>query len=184
MTGAARTTVRAMREADLERVAAIEVELFGMSAWTPGMLREELRGPGRWYVVAARSPTGTDLRGGTDLVGDDGLAGLAGAAGASGPDDVVGYTGLWFDGDVAQVMTLGVVASGQQRGTGSQLLTALLGRARELGAPAVLLEVAVDNGPAIALYERFGFERIGLRKRYYQPEDTDAHVMRLELARP
>ena len=44
----------------------------------------------------------------------------------------------------------------------------------------MLLEVSVVNDPAIALYHRFGFQRIGLRKRYYQPEGIDAYVMALD----
>lgn len=45
----------------------------------------------------------------------------------------------------------------------------------------MLLEVSVVNDPAIALYHWFGFQRIGLRKRYYQPEGIDAYVMALDL---
>ena len=45
----------------------------------------------------------------------------------------------------------------------------------------MLLEVRVDNVPALGLYERFGFIRMGLRKRYYQPEGIDAYTMSLDL---
>ena len=48
----------------------------------------------------------------------------------------------------------------------------------------MLLEVRVDNMPALALYQRFGFQRLGLRKRYYQPEGIDAYTMSLDIARP
>ena len=40
----------------------------------------------------------------------------------------------------------------------------------------------MDNAHAIALYEQFGFERLVVRKRYYQPEDKDAWTMRMDLA--
>jgi [ribosomal protein S18]-alanine N-acetyltransferase len=46
----------------------------------------------------------------------------------------------------------------------------------------VLLEVRVDNTPAIEMYADFGFQILGVRKRYYQPEDMDAYTMRLDLA--
>ena len=39
----------------------------------------------------------------------------------------------------------------------------------------------VDNTPALALYERFDFTKMGLRKRYYQPEGIDAYTMSLDL---
>ncbi|WP_220457966.1 MULTISPECIES: ribosomal protein S18-alanine N-acetyltransferase [unclassified Actinotalea] len=149
--------LRRLVAADVPRLAEIERELFGPSAWSVGMLREELAADGRWYV-------------GVDVAGPDGAPVLA------------AYAGLWFDGDVAQVMTLGVVPAAQRRGLGAALLAALVGRARELGAQAVLLEVRVDNEPALALYRAAGFEVLGRRRRYYQPEDVDAFTMRLELA--
>ena len=74
-----------------------------------------------------------------------------------------------------------MAAHAQRRGVGGLLLDALLAAAREGGASAVLLEVRADNEPAKALYAARGFERIGVRRRYYQPEDVDALVLRLRL---
>jgi [ribosomal protein S18]-alanine N-acetyltransferase len=155
--------LRPLRNADFDRVLELERVLFGAGAWTYGMLADELAALGRWYVVA--EPTGP----------------AASAVYGPGSKPVAGYAGLWFDGDVAQVMTVGVDPAYQRHGVGRALLQALVARSRELRASAVLLEVRVDNDAALALYERAGFERIGLRKRYYQPEDKDAFTMRLEL---
>ncbi|MCF4122721.1 ribosomal protein S18-alanine N-acetyltransferase [Antribacter sp. KLBMP9083] len=155
--------LRPLRASDFDRVLELERLLFGRGAWTYGMLAEELAGLGRWYVVA------------TDA-GEPGTGKTA-----AGPEPVVGYAGLWFDGDVTQVMTIGVDPAYQRRGVGRTLLQALVDRSRQLGAEAVLLEVRVDNDPALTLYERFGFERLGVRKRYYQPENKDAYTMRLDL---
>jgi [ribosomal protein S18]-alanine N-acetyltransferase len=143
--------VRPLTLADLPRLVELEEELFAPSAWSEGMLREELAAPGRTYV-------GIDEDGG-----------------------LVAYAGLWFDGDVTQVMTIGVAPSAQRRGLGTVLLTELVDRSRDLGAAAVLLEVRVDNDPAIALYERHGFTVLARRRRYYQPEDVDAFTMQLLL---
>lgn len=155
--------LRAMVPADVAQVADLERQLFGPSAWTEAMLAGELHAPGRWYLAAVERAEDADA--------DDG-------------GTVVGYAGLWFDGDVAQVMTIGVAHAVQRQGLGTALLAALVDRSRELGASAVLLEVAVDNAPAMALYERFGFEVLARRRRYYQPEDVDAWTMRLELGAP
>lgn len=149
--------LRTLGPADVDRLVELERELFGASAWSTAMVREELSAPGRWYV-------GVD----------------AAAPGVPAPR-LVAYAGLWFDGDVAQVMTIGVARTAQRRGLGAALLSALVARSRELGAEAVLLEVRVDNHPAVTLYERFGFEVLTRRKRYYQPEDVDAWTMRLAL---
>lgn len=148
--------LRPLAWADITRVAALEVELFGSSAWTMGMLTEELRGRGRWYVAA--QPDG------------DGV-----------PAPLVGYAGLWFDGDSCHLMTIGVDPRVAGRGLGGAMLDALVERAREINAISLILEVAVDNERAIAMYESRGFATIGVRKRYYQPEDVDAYTMQLPL---
>jgi ribosomal-protein-alanine N-acetyltransferase len=145
--------LRALLPADVPQVAELERQLFGPSAWSEAMVAGELHAPGRWYLAAVE-----------------------------GADTVVGYAGLWFDGDVTQVMTIGVASAVQRQGIGTALLVALLDRSRELAASAVLLEVRVDNAPAIALYERFGFTVLSRRRRYYQPEGVDAWTMRLDLA--
>ncbi|MCU1431720.1 MAG: rimI [Actinotalea sp.] len=155
--------VRPLGRQDVPRLVALERLLFGPSAWSEHMLREELEAPGRWYV-------GID---GDEVVRDDALLSAASRC--------VGYAGLWFDGDVAQVMTIGVAPSAQRRGLGTVLLETLVDRSRVLGATAVLLEVRVDNDAALALYRRSGFSVVRRRKRYYQPEDVDAWTMRLEL---
>lgn len=142
--------------ADVTQVAVLESELFGASAWTMGMLTEELRGVGRWYIGA--HPV------------DDG-----------GHSPLVGYAGLWFDGEDAHIMTVGVSPEHRGQGIGQALMTQLVTHARQVGAHSMLLEVAVNNPAAIAMYDRAGFERLGLRKRYYQPEDVDAYTMRLIL---
>ena len=45
----------------------------------------------------------------------------------------------------------------------------------------VLLEVRAENTAAQSLYEKAGFERIGIRRGYYRPGGTDALVLRLRL---
>ncbi len=92
---------------------------------------------------------------------------------------VVGYAGLAVAGSDADVQTVAVSPDAQGRGLGRLLLDALVAEAARHGATSVLLEVRADNPAAIALYERTGFERIAVRRRYYQPGDIDAHVMRL-----
>ena len=155
--------VRAVVLADVDRIVQLERLLFGGSAWSEMMVREELGAPGRWYV------------------GVDGDVLVRGHAPLAPSSRLVAYAGLWFDGDDAQVMTIGVAPSAQRRGLGGLLLSTLVERAVELGARSVLLEVRVDNEPAIELYRRAGFAVLGRRPRYYQPEDVDAWTMRLPL---
>ena len=91
--------------------------------------------------------------------------------------DICGYAGLWFDSDDAQIMTLGVSKKYQRQHRGQRLLDELCRAAAGFGAGRMLLEVRVDNGPAVSLYKKNGFELMGIRRRYYQPEDIDAYTM-------
>ena len=142
-----------MRWWDVEQVLPMERDLFGRSAWSAETFWSELAHPQtRWYVVAA-------------LTAD--------------PERVIGYAGLLAPGSEADVQTIAVAPQVQGRGVGGVLIDALIGQAARRSAEALLLEVRADNESAIALYTKRGFERIAVRRRYYQPEDVDAWVMRL-----
>ncbi|MBW3092302.1 ribosomal protein S18-alanine N-acetyltransferase [Bifidobacterium sp. 82T10] len=148
------------RETAVAAVRALEIELFGRHAWSEASIRQELDAPARTYVF--------------DVAADRVDATIR-------PNDIRGFAGYWYDGDDAEIMDVGVGKAHQRQGIAAAMMTWLIERARSQGARRVLLEVRVDNEPAIALYRRFGFENIGLRKRYYQPEGIDAHVMALDL---
>jgi ribosomal-protein-alanine N-acetyltransferase len=95
-------------------------------------------------------------------------------------EELLGYAGLALAPPEAWVNNIAVRRDHQHRGIGRALLDDLLAHGRSLGARATLLEVAADNGPAQRMYERYGFEVIGVRRGYYQPSNTDALVMRRE----
>jgi ribosomal-protein-alanine N-acetyltransferase len=56
----------------------------------------------------------------------------------------------------------------RRQGLGLALLGLAMGLAREAGLSTCYLEVAESNMAARALYQRFGFETIAVRKDYYQ----------------
>ncbi|WP_461023036.1 ribosomal protein S18-alanine N-acetyltransferase [Thalassiella azotivora] len=147
--------LRRLRWWDVEPVLPLERELFGDWAWSAETFWSELAAPARWYVAAvAPAPPG------------------------HGGERLLGYAGLAAPGTEADVQTVAVAPGAQGTGVGALLLGALLDEAARRGCTAVLLEVRADNAPAIRLYERHGFERIAVRRRYYQPGDVDAHIMR------
>ena len=61
------------------------------------------------------------------------------------------------------------------------MLRALLEEAARRGVTDVFLEVRADNPVAQSLYASEGFAEIGRKPRYYQPDDVDAVVMKLDL---
>jgi ribosomal-protein-alanine N-acetyltransferase len=143
--------LRPLRWWDLERLLPLERRLFGATAWSAEAFWSELAHPAtRRYVLAED---------------DDG--------------QVLGYAGVMLSGPDADVQTVAVAPGVQGRGLGARLLGELIGYARNGGAAALLLEVRADNGSAIRLYRRHGFEKIAVRARYYQPGDVDALVLRL-----
>jgi RimJ/RimL family protein N-acetyltransferase len=76
-----------------------------------------------------------------------------------------------------------VAATHRRRGIGRALLEQAVAWAREAGVTKLELHVFPWNEAAIALYERFGFEREGLRRRHYRRdgEYVDAILMALHL---
>jgi [ribosomal protein S18]-alanine N-acetyltransferase len=73
------------------------------------------------------------------------------------------------------LMNLAVDPDKRRRGIATMLLDAMLDRG---GHDAnYTLEVRVSNAGAIALYERYGFRRVGTRRRYYADTGEDAIIM-------
>jgi ribosomal-protein-alanine N-acetyltransferase len=85
--------------------------------------------------------------------------------------------------DEAHLLNLSVARECQRRGLGWRTLDWLADVARGYGARTMLLEVRPSNPAAIRLYDRYGFQRIGVRRGYYPALDgrEDAIVMRVTL---
>jgi ribosomal-protein-alanine N-acetyltransferase len=90
---------------------------------------------------------------------------------------VAGYAGLMLVEDQGHVNTLTVDGSLHRRGVGSLLLLDLARTAVEAGACHLTLEVRAHNEAAKALYIKFGFAPIGIRRNYYSETNEDAIVM-------
>jgi ribosomal protein S18 acetylase RimI-like enzyme len=79
---------------------------------------------------------------------------------------------------------MAVLAAWRGRGVGSALLAEGIDQARAAGAHKIALQVWPHNRAAIALYERFGFQREGYLTRHYRRrsgELWDAVIMSLRL---
>ena len=86
--------------------------------------------------------------------------------------------------DEAEILTIAVDPAVRRGGVGRALVEAAVGLARQQGALNVFLEVAIDNHPALRLYDQAGFAQAGLRRGYYERGGglrVDAVVMRLDL---
>jgi RimJ/RimL family protein N-acetyltransferase len=102
---------------------------------------------------------------------------------AEAPEGIVGRLSVGRDPHPASqhVADLGLMVAKSHRraGIGAALLEAAVDWARTCGVEKLELHVFPHNEPAIRLYERFGFEREGYRKRHYRRPDgyVDAVLM-------
>jgi len=135
-------------EADLDWIADAEVTIFGPSAWSRALIREDYRwGHNRYRGVQVDGQWGA-------------------------------YAIYGFDGDAFHLFNLAVVPTMRRQGLARLLLDEVIAEATRLAASEVWLEVAVNNDAALALYRAYGFEPVRVRRKYYQPGDIDALVMR------
>ena len=96
---------------------------------------------------------------------------------------IVGYNVLMPGVDEGHVLNCCVSPKWQGQGFGNQLMLDLIERAHHYRMGCLFLEVRPSNRKAIKLYERLGFEAVGLRRHYYPAHDgrEDALVMRMIL---
>ena len=134
--------IRAMRPDDLLAVVELEQHIYPQP-WSMRVFEEELALSNRTYLVAE--------------LPDGGL---------------LGYGGFLLVEDDAHITTLAVGESARGQRLGTHLMVALVVAALGRGARHLTLEVRVSNQAAQALYRRFGFAPVGLRKNYYRNEDA------------
>lgn len=81
--------------------------------------------------------------------------------------ELVGYFILMVAMGEAHLLNLSIAARYQRSGQGSALLREALELARRRGGKSLFLEVRPSNAAAQALYARFAFRRVGVRRGYY-----------------
>ena len=92
-------------------------------------------------------------------------------------DTVIGFLAFEQVLDEGSIVEVAVHPDYRRRGIAKALITSAVNSAE--GLHTVFLEVRESNVPAVKLYESFGFERIGVRKGYYQKPKEDAVIMNL-----
>lgn len=142
--------IEPMRWWDVADVADLERAVFPRDPWTVEQFWQELALDTRAYWIAR-----------TD-------------------DVIVGYAGIFALSPDSDLQTIAVGSTAQGTGVGTALLERAVVEARDRGSTQMMLEVRADNDRAFGLYRRHGFERIGLRPRYYS-DGGDALIMRCRL---
>ena len=88
-----------------------------------------------------------------------------------------GMAGIWMMVDEAHIVTIAVRKAHKNQGLGEWLLISIIELAMQLNARVVTLEVRVSNTIAQKLYEKYGFSKAGIRKKYYSDNGEDALIM-------
>ena len=134
----------------VSQVAAIEKECFGREGWSERSVAGELTNALAFWLVAIEG------------------------------DRVVGYVGSQTVCGETDMMNVAVTAEFRRRGIAEQLVLSLVENLKAMESRCLTLEVRSSNTPAQALYEKLGFQQVGLRPRYYQNPREDALILRLE----
>lgn len=91
------------------------------------------------------------------------------------------YGSILWGVDEGQIINVATHPDARRRGMGAAVLEHLIATATTRGCEQLSLEVRISNTPAIALYERYGFLKMGLRRGFYKHPTEDAYVMCLSL---
>jgi ribosomal-protein-alanine N-acetyltransferase len=195
MRTATRYIVRRMLLDDIPQVVEVERESFP-SMWPPTAFKRELQQNrlAHYTVVVERDPsreTAVEANPDPDHLPPSGLSRVWGelrqflGGDATGglppvehrPELIVGFIGVWMLPDEAHIVTIAVRDSHRRQGIGELLLISTIELAQSLDQGLITLECRVSNGAALALYEKYGFQQVGLRPRYYSDNHEDAYVL-------
>ena len=143
-------TIVPMTYDHVPQVAEIERLCFS-DPWSERMLREHLDNQCAAALVA---------------LGEDGT--------------VLGYAGLLVVLDEGYITNVAVRPAFRRQGIAADLLAVFDRFARGNHLAFLTLEVRASNEPALALYEKLGYRRMGLRKNYYEHPKEDAVIMTRE----
>lgn len=87
-------------------------------------------------------------------------------------DEIVGFAGIKVIFDEADIMNIVVKKDFRNKKIGSLLLDHLISYSEKTNLKTITLEVNEINIPAIKLYEKFSFSKLGIRKKYYNGENN------------
>ncbi|MDF2866342.1 MAG: rimI [Clostridia bacterium] len=94
---------------------------------------------------------------------------------------IIGYIAASLLYDHVDILSVLVDEDSTRNGIASALLSTLLDQVKNIQISDIFLEVRITNTPAQKLYEKFGFKKINIRKKYYIDTQEDALIYKLSI---
>lgn len=91
--------------------------------------------------------------------------------------EILGYAGAWCVFGEADITNVCVRKVSRKQGIGTRMLQFLIEEGVNVKIKTFFLEVRESNSAAISLYEKFGFQKIGIRKNFYEKPVENGIVM-------
>jgi ribosomal-protein-alanine N-acetyltransferase len=140
--------------------------------WTADGYQREITSPNSDLLILRAKKVGGRP---SEVAGDQRTERVVGRSDYLPP--LLGLACLWSILEEAHITLLAVHPHYQQQGLGQALLHALLQSAHKRDLERATLEVRSSNQVAIALYQRFGFQEAGRRRKYYPDTQEDALIL-------
>lgn len=142
-----------MEEQHLDALAELEKICFSQP-WSRDGLAEELENPLACFAVAQIE--------------------------RDGDSHVIGYAGMHCVVGECYITNVAVFPDYRRQGVAAALVQSLIDSAKKQNGEFISLEVRKSNGAAITLYERLGFQKVGVRIHFYSAPTEDALIMTLK----
>jgi len=172
-----------MGKGDIPQVTEIDHETFP-TLWPPPNYRRELENRIAHYIVACDDGLEKPERKAPPPKRSSGflswLRRLFKRELPSTREYIFGFAGFWIMAGEVHITNIAVRQKHRRQGIGELLLISLINLATKMDARLITLEVRVSNTTAQALYSKYGFSKVGVRRGYYTDNREDGVLMTLE----
>lgn len=142
--------INKMRKKDISSIMEIERKAYGSFHWSESGFEAEIENSlGNYFVVKTNDEK----------------------------EELLGYCGFWAILEEAHITTIAVKDTYRGNHLGELLLQQMIDTGYQKDIKWFTLEVRISNIVAQELYKKYGFQSLGLRKKYYQDTQEDALIM-------
>lgn len=148
-------TIRSMTLEDVAQVALIEQNCFSQP-WSKQAFADSLALPEAVFLVAEETVRNS--------CGDEAVV-------------IMGYCGMYVSFEEGEITNVAVGECFRGQGIAKRLIEEMRKEAIKRNVERIVLEVRVSNVSAIHVYKKMGFQKVGIRKGFYDKPKEDADIM-------